>query len=321
VIVAVNWADPGVVAAIVAGITAVGTTLLAIVSSPLRYQIEKRALLYKLNAEYEYEQRRELRHLIGRHQGRLLEAAEAWNNRMNNLYEHEAEGRLAAHGRYEEPNYYLRSTAYRFLTLCSLARNFEAQAFYIDVRIAEAGDLDFVKFTKAFRWLMTDLDVVAGLEYEPWEGADHFYNDRFRGICDSFRNGDEVLSLAEFEDRAAHDPNLVQVLAFLDGLRADEPRLRWDRLVALHLLVMAFLNAFGYDMQRSTDDDLKRAVDRVVRPEVRTNLIAAVSKLGLAGNAEVQRVVRVLREAGAAPPEAGERPQTRQLAGVPEHRG
>jgi hypothetical protein len=36
-------------------------------------------------------------------------------------------------------------------------------------------------------------------------------------------------------------------LRFFDGLRADEPRLRWDRLVALHLLVIAFRSAIGYE--------------------------------------------------------------------------
>lgn len=318
-ILAVQWSDPVVVAAFVAGITAVATTLLAIVSSPLRYKIEKRALEHKLKAEYEYEQRRELRQLIGRHQGRMLEAAEAWNNRMNNLYDHEAEGRLEVQGRYDEPNYYLWSTAYRFLTLCSLARQFEAQAFYIDVRIAQQSDLDFVKFAKAFRWLMTDLALVEGLEYEPWEGTDHFYNDRFRGICDSFRKEDDVLSLADFEEQAPTDPNLRQVLAFFDGLQAAEPRLRWDRLVALHLFVMAFLNAFGYDMQYSSDADLARAVDRLVTPEVRRNLVAAVTKLGLAQNVEAQRVVNALQGSAGTPPAAGRSTRARRLAGAREH--
>jgi hypothetical protein len=236
---------------------------------------------------------------------------------MNNLYDHQAEGRLDVGGRYEDPNYYLRSTAYRFLALSSLSRAFEADAIYIDVRIAETSDLDFVKFVKAFRWLMTDLDLIEGLDYEPWEGRDHFYNDRFRGICDSFRANDDLLSLAEFELRAPTDQDLREVLMFFDGLRADEPRLRWDRLVALHLFVMAFLNAFGYDMQRSDEADLGRAAAQLRNPEIGANVERAVPKLGLSENAEAQRVVAAVAGRKAEP--ASSERQAHSLAGASEH--
>src|SRR5438034_5304578 len=100
---------------------------------------------------------------------------------------------------------------------------------------------------KAFRWLMTDLELIYGLDYDYRENPDHFLADRLRVICDTCCAEDgAVFSLPDFEARAGSDTTLEPVLEFFDGLRSDEPRYRWDRLVCLHLLTLAFLNVFGY---------------------------------------------------------------------------
>jgi hypothetical protein len=297
IILAVAWSNPSVVAAMSA-IVAFVTTIL---STPVRYVLDKRALQHKLRSEYEYEQRRELRQLIGRYHGRLVDAADSWHNRMNNLYTHQAEGRLDVQGNYEERDYYFTTTVYRFLALASLARAFEREAFFIDARIAEDNDLDFVRFVKAFRWLMTDLGLIEGLEYEAWLARDHFLTDRFRVICDGCVVDGNLLTLTELEQRAGKDPELEPALEFFDGLRADEDRLRWDRLVALHLAVLAFLNLVGYEMQRSSDEYFARVAGQFRHPEVRANLAVAVQRLGLTANAEGVRLARTLAEPPGGP--------------------
>jgi hypothetical protein len=266
-----------------------------VLSTPLQYVFTRRALEHKLKSEYEYEQRKELRTLTGRFHGRLVEAADAWRNRMHNLYDHQAEGRMAVHGDYTEPDYYFGTTVYRFMTLASLARQFEAEAFTLDARIAEKSDLDVLKYVKAFRWIMTDLELIRGLEYEAWEARDHFLNDRYRGLCDAFAVKGVLPSLAEFESRAGREPALEPVLCFFDGLRAEEERLRWDRLVAHHVLVMGFLNLAGYDMQHSSEKDLARAVGELRNPQVGANLVVAIDKLGLAAEPNAVRVQAALR--------------------------
>jgi hypothetical protein len=289
-IVALAWSNPTVVASISAVIAFVTTIL----STPVRYFLDKRALVHKLRTEYEYEQRKELRQLIGRYHGRLVDAADAWHNRMENLYKHESEGRLNVHGRYERPDYYFSTTVHRFLVFTSLARCFEAEAFFIDARIAEKTDLDFVCFVRAFRWLMTDLGLIEGLEYDAWGARDHFLTDRFRVICDACVVEGRPLTLTQLEERAGSDPVLQEATAFFDGLSASEPRLRWDRLVALHLVVMAFLNGAGYEMQHSGDADLARVSGHIVHPEVRRNLLGAIGQLGLAVNQEGVRLADAL---------------------------
>jgi hypothetical protein len=267
-----------------------------ILSTPLQYMFSRRALEHKLKSEYEYEQRKELRKLIGRYHGRLVEAADAWRNRMNNLYDHQAEGRMAAHGNYTEPDYYFGTTVYRFMTLASLARQFESEAFYLDARIAEQSDLDVLKYVKALRWIMTDLELIRGLDYEAWDARDHFLNDRYRGLCDAFAVESRLPSLAEFEGRAGREPALEPALCFFDGLLADEDRLRWDRLVAHHLLVMGFLNLAGYDMQHSDDDFVARAVSQFRHPQVAANLVGAIDRLGLGGEENAVHIQAALRK-------------------------
>jgi hypothetical protein len=289
-----------------------GAGALAALAAPLvQSRLSRKTLEHQLQAEYEYEQRKELRKLIGRYHGRLVEAADTWRNRMTNLYDHqagEAARRMTVDGAFSEPDYYFGTTVYRFMSLASLARQFEAEAFYLDARIAEKSDLDFLKYVKAFRWIMTDLELIRGLDYQAWEARDHFLNDRYRGLCDAFAPESRLPSLAEFEAGAGRDPALEPVLCFFDGLRADEARLRWDRLVAHHLLVMGFLNLAGYDMQHSSDADIARAVGEFRNPQVAANLVRAIDHLGLGGEENAVRIKAALQA----------RPEVDEALGAPQ---
>src|SRR5215218_8364111 len=69
--------DPTLVAAIMAAAVSVLTSILAVLFTPLgSYLVAKRQLRDRLKTEYEYEQRKKLRDLIGRYHGRVLHAAE-----------------------------------------------------------------------------------------------------------------------------------------------------------------------------------------------------------------------------------------------------
>src|SRR5271157_5167706 len=137
-------ADVPVKVALIAAFVALATSVLTIAHSlfgaPLKYWLEKKALRNKLATEYEYEQRKNLRTLIAKYQGRMVETAEALNHRMWNLYRNESKGWLDAHGKYDGAQYYFKSWAYRFLNFLAMARLFEKEAIFIDSRIAEKTD-------------------------------------------------------------------------------------------------------------------------------------------------------------------------------------
>jgi hypothetical protein len=129
--------DPTVLAAIIAAVVALATTILA---APLRVMADTFAEARRLRLEDEFAQRRELRKLIGRYHGRLIAASESWSDRLGNLYYMgEQKGWLNEAG-----GYYFVTTCHRFLTVCSLTRAFEREAYFIDSRSAEPNDLDFL---------------------------------------------------------------------------------------------------------------------------------------------------------------------------------
>jgi hypothetical protein len=90
--------NPNVAAALIAAAVALLTNALSIVITfftPIgSFLIAKLQLRDKLQTEYEYEQRKKLRELIGRYHGRVLQAAEDMNYRIFNLYTNESQGWL-----------------------------------------------------------------------------------------------------------------------------------------------------------------------------------------------------------------------------------
>lgn len=239
----------------------------------------------------EFEQRRELRKLIGRYHGRLIAACEGWSDRFRNVYYMgEREGWLNHPG-----GYYLLTTCHRFLTVCSLTRAFERKAYFIDSRSAEPKDLDFLNFLRSFRWVMTDPALFrdTGLEYVETESRDHFFADQLRWICDAFCPPDrDCLSYQEFKAAAeAPDHPFEDVIEFFVGLSSEEERFRWDRIVCFHLLVKAFLNTVGYKTQQSSNEEFRAVASKIEHPEIVSNLEKWIPLLGLGGQPEARRVL------------------------------
>src|SRR5687767_2951191 len=75
----------------------------AIVSAAISYWFRRGETRHKAEVDYEYEQRKKLRELIGRYHGRLLNAANSMNYRMWNLYSNEGKGWLDLKGDYSRP--------------------------------------------------------------------------------------------------------------------------------------------------------------------------------------------------------------------------
>lgn len=102
----------------------------AIVSALVSYFLKRRETRHKAEVEYEYEQRKKMRDLIGRFHGRLLTAANSMNMRLWNLYANQDKGWLDAKGNFREPDYYFTSSVYRFLNVCALVRHLRWMRFF-----------------------------------------------------------------------------------------------------------------------------------------------------------------------------------------------
>lgn len=284
--------------ALIAAFAALATSLVTVVHSlfgaPLKYWLEKRSLRSKLAIEYEYEQRKRLRKLIGKYQGRMLEAAETLSHRMWNLYANQDKGWLDVKGNYRSTSYYHSSFVYRFLNLYALARQFESEAVLIDSRIAEKKDMDFLKFVKALAWGVCDVALFHDIEYDTKYSTDHFFRDRLREVCDSCVVEERFLRHEELQSVLLNTPDSDIVFRFFDGLKREESRLRWDRLVAVHLLLLAFINSFGYDMQESTAQQFIDVTAQAKNAQVLRNLVSWLPKLGLRRNKSAKLIAKAV---------------------------
>jgi hypothetical protein len=271
------------------------TIVSAVVSAVVSYYFRRREARHKLAIEYEYEQRKKLRDLIGCYHGRLLQACNNLSYRFWNLYANAGAAWLDSDGDYKQPGYYLLSFVHRFLAVFSFIRQFENEAIYVDRRIAEPEDFIFLNYLEAIRWVMTDVALFDGIPYDSSHQRDHFFSDNFREYCDGCAAHGEFITYVELKDRVARVRSLDPVLQFFDSLRPSEDRLRWDRLVGLHLLLMAFVNSFGYEPQYTPQSKFESVAAQIRRQRVLENLANWLPRHGLGGDKESRRIIRALQ--------------------------
>lgn len=264
----------------------------AAISTAISYFFKRSETRHKLEVEYEYEQRKRLRELIGRYHGRLLNAATSLNYRLWNLYAHHDRGWLNVNGvYYQGAGYYFVSTVYRFLSVFALIRQLETEAVLLDRRIAEKKDYTFLNYAAALHWVMTDVALFDGLAYDSSFQKDHFFSDYFRHYSDACSKDQALLAFEEFRAGPYCSNELEPVLSYFDGLRPDEPRFRWDRLVALHMILMAFNNVFGYRRQHSSQEDFDSAAKKLQNRKILTNLVKWLNKHDLGSDKEARKII------------------------------
>src|SRR5918994_1829301 len=184
----------------------------------IRYWLDNLRLKYRLRTEYEYEQRKRLRDLIGHYHGGILNAADIFKTRVFNLYLNEERGWLKVKERkewfrrtgkdYRGTGYYFTTTAYRFVAVSTWIHRFEGETFYIDSRIAEKSDFDFLSTIKLLQKAATDVTLFKGMGYDDSESKDHFFSDTLRTIANSCWKERRFLSLQEFETKITEGQDL-----------------------------------------------------------------------------------------------------------------
>ncbi|QGZ56438.1 hypothetical protein [Paraburkholderia acidiphila] len=86
---------------------------------------------------------------------------------------------------------------------------------------------------------------------------------------------DRLLAYYEFEAGPATNSALTPVFAFFSVLHRDEGRYRRDRMVTMHLLLMASLNVFGYNRQQCGTGEIAAR-----RPWFKTHKCSSISFAG-----------------------------------------
>jgi gas vesicle protein len=302
------------ISAVLASVIVAAITGLAagILSAPVRLSVETRLLKRKADTEfelarkkadveYEFERRRELREQIGRYHGRLLAAVDAFSDRLENMTRHYLRGWLNAGGNENGPwseIYYYRSTVTRFMLLMALIYELEHEAIFVDARYAEPTDKQFLIYAKAMRWVMPDVRLFEGTPYKAGTQIDHFFTDDLRRMCSELTACGARVDLDRLDAVLQGKHRLAPVMRYFDGL---SPRtLKWDRLFALQVVLMAFMNDFGHTVQHSDQAAFASAAAQIDNVKVVSNLRTWLPKIGgndLVAGIDVFRALDVRRVA------------------------
>jgi hypothetical protein len=147
---------------------------------------------------------------------------------------------------------------------------------------------------------MTDVALFEGLPYDNFRQSDHFFSDYFRRTCEHCLQTGRFLSIEEFDVLLLKSDSLDVISSYFDGLTRNESRFRWDRLVAFHLLLMAFINAFGYKRQRSRQEQLDCAARQICNLRILENLVSWLPRHDLDQHREAKRIERAVAAARMA---------------------
>jgi hypothetical protein len=289
--------DAQITAALIAAIASLATsgfTLIAtVLNTPVKYWLEQKSLKSKLSLEYEHSQRARIRDLIAKYRGLALEAAESVDHRFWNLYKNDPDRWLDVTEGY--PNaYYFHSWLYRLMKLLTIARAFEQEALFIDPRLAGEDDYDFVHLLKSWSWAICDVSLFEGIDYDHSTQRDHIFRDNLLTMCEPLWLNGNFITRDRFKEILAADELLRPICRLFSGLRSDEQRLRWDRLVCLHLLVLVFLSQFGYSTQRPSDTQINQVLKHMRHENIRRNLQNWLPRLGLTKSKEGKRLLDAL---------------------------
>lgn len=272
-----------------------------VAATPVRYVIDRRLGRDTKALEAEFAQRAEVAALVGSYRGRIVAEAEALHSRLLDVWRFEDRGWLRVDGDFStdgDRRPFFFTTVYRFCSFTGLASGLERGALFLDRHSADDEDLALVQWVRALRWVLTDTRLFDGCDYAFETGRDHLFRDLYRSSCERVVSGTDSnaseLHYREFLDVVREGRSMDHVLAFFDGLRPDEPRLRWDRLVCFDLLLCGLLGTCGYDEMRPSDDELKAVAAEVRHPQVAANLRSWLPRLGVADLPEGRRLREVL---------------------------
>ena len=220
----------------------------------------------QVDREYRYERRKQLDGLVGDWKGRLVYAALDLHVRIRNLC-------VGDPNWLSQDTHVYQSTVFRFLRLYRLLVAFEQAAIYLEPDVSRVEDRLLVRYTRMSLWAMTDVRLFEGSGYDIDRAVDHFFIEQLRWIA-SFEDLplDQPLTWQYFEQSVKGTPRYGQAFEFFKDL--SERDLAWDRLIALDLVLLAFLDAVGFEsLHKSTQEHFDASASHLRTDVVRRNLL------------------------------------------------
>lgn len=293
----IDFTDPRAIAAYVSIAVSIPTVLL---TSYIKSLFGRRDLIHRLENEHRYEQIKQIKAVLAKHKSGLIDSAERLNHRLWNFsvnYGHD--WHVLKKNSSLADSYYLGSFVHRLAAFFCWVNRTDIEIGFLDTTIASDDDLQFVKFLRIMPQVMCDVVLFKGIAYDNSEATDHFFRDQFDQMMGQLWDA-ERNQVTLFDDFLA-EPELCEVVlnpvvTFIEGMSPSEPRLRWERIQALHIVVMMFLNRFGYKFQYTDIKQIRSLKTEGVGPiRVVDNLKLMLSRVDLDTDSEVKKILSVLQ--------------------------
>ena len=234
-------------------ISSATTIILFFVGWLFRGIYERISLHYRLNKEFQFEQKKKLKEEIAKNKIHLLNAVEEISHRLWNFTQNVGENW------HKNDDYYLRSFVYRFLNFLHWTIKTERDTITIDTTVANSSDITFLKYVKTFKDIFTDVDLYENMEYNREDDTNHFYKNNLIGYCKWIVSDDRVIDFDEFITKLGTGREPIQrVFKYFTQIENDITDKSLNTLKCFHLLAINFLNEYGHDYQKTPDEKLNR---------------------------------------------------------------
>jgi hypothetical protein len=266
----------------------------------LKNYFENKLLKKKLETEHKFNQQKKIKEVLSKYKIHLLTSCEDFNRRMFNLYSNYSQEWINISDKtkdYSNPqDYYFHSFVYRFLSVLAWIKKIQKEIISIDTTLAAKNDLEFIKFLRTISQLLSDITTF--IEGESAHNApDHFFRNNLNLFPDAIITDDGIKSYSEYTDSLVnYQESLLELYRWFDSISPSEDRKRWDRLYFLHLIVMVFLNNYGYDFQKTDETKLKQVLENPLKEVNLEGFFELLRHYKLDKNKEIKKMTEIVNK-------------------------
>ena len=243
-----------IISIITAAITALLTTLIKSYVDRLNYK-------NKLQKDLEFEQQRAVKNTISKYKGHLIDSIGTLHNRLKYLARKEGYAKLNI-GNIDKDDQILKSTIYRFLSSFAWMHLIKKEIIHFDPTKAHEEDLVMMKFLRILPLPFQDKDLESNMS-RTFNKKSLIPSNTFEEMYKWMIEEKEIVGYSLFLQEYDENLHLFEPLQeYLINLKPENETTRWDRLFTFHLIIMSFLNRFGYDFQHNSEASVKKYIMR-----------------------------------------------------------
>ncbi len=271
------------------------TAILSVAGNKL---LDKSFFVFTLNTQYKHEQRAKLKDFLGKTKTGLLNSAEDMQYRLWNFREKISENwHCQTEKTWKDPTkYYIQSFVYRFLEFFYFARKVRSDIFFVDSTVATRQDYTYLKYIKALQLLFCDADLL-NTEQHPYTGKKpkhHFYKDVFYNFPAFIVKDGNILNFDSFKEKIQGNTEKIEPIRNYIALCENKnDNLNYCTMQLFHLLLLAFLNTYGFDYQRTDKEKLIQIVKSYKGNMLFTNFKRFLEKHKLSREKAILKIIKI----------------------------